>query len=509
MREKTAVKTIEALEKSAFKLTGVKVEHEAHLHRNPYLYDNGEFVGETCPDCEGNWEGSECGECWGSGEHSCGNCDGEGEVEEDSGEGSTTVTCGECDGSGTVDCEECGGNGRYGDCEYCEEGVIPTDVDFENPESIEYDLRSNFQATQYILRELVPLKLATYDTDENRYKIDGALKYMKVYTDGSVDTEMTYSLETKGNAKNILLLPKISDIFKQMCERVLHNNGGSEIDVSGAGMHMAFLQGENCYYPSGDNQDALFRNFKKAVMPLVPALYFLGTADDTTRGLRYRQPKICSSNHSDGDKYSAIYYRGGALEFRLFDTCYTRPEQMLDNIVVMGNTMRFWSPKYRGYDFSSISKNNVRFGVDSNNKLERFYITEEHVELLNRGLRALKPSYITIRELKKQRNFRVDRRVIKNRFVQAKKEAEIAYKEYENRFSWSILAEEMRQRYYIYENLRQGGRPPSDRDRRRVEREARDILANNNEKLSLEQYVERKLNELQGRRVGDYELSLA
>lgn len=272
-------------------------------------------------------------------------------------------------------------------------------------------------AQDYILRELAKVGLAKRCKYGETiwgylYKPCTPLVFSKVYTDS--ETEWTTTLLLK-RPEDVLFAPFIVDAFNALAAA-----NGNGIDVSGSGMHTAFIQGAKGVYPSDPiaGQQEMFENFAKSMRPLLPALYLLGAnrmqdGEGITRSTNPRQPIISST-----DKYSAVAYRYGALEFRVFDTCYDNRDQLLDNIVVMAQAVsKYWHKKYNKP--SVLVDKPVYFGnneVNSHpvNKLECLYVVKDHIVLLNKGLRCIKPPYMTVKELKHARNFKLTVRGIKN-----------------------------------------------------------------------------------------------
>lgn len=402
------IQKVEQLKKSQFGATAIKVELEAQFNRGS--------DGGVCEDC---YEGSnECYDCDGTGEWTCDNCeDGIVEVDE------VEQDCQYCDGNGNVTCDSCGGEGRV-ECGYCEGNWDMQGSDFG----------STSNCHNFIMEKLVDLGLAKLADESielshsqySDYEPVLPLTYAEFYNDGSVDSEFTFTLMLD-KPENILLLPKVIEVFNQLGEAI-----GNGVDVAGAGMHMALLNSLNGMYPT--SIDAVhaqrFRNFKKSMILLMPALYFLGANSSVSRGLNFRTPGIGEGSHR-----TAIDFRGGALEYRFFDTCYDNPEQILDNVVVIANTIRHWTTRYTKHGLSKIA-NGIQFGTDSDRTLKRFYTCYEHIDLLNAGLKRLKPSYRTIRELKKQRDFDTTKLHIKKRVLENTEKAKVSYKEYEDRFKW-------------------------------------------------------------------------
>lgn len=385
-KEMAVVKSVQDMIDSEHKLTGIKVELEGQLNRRNRLID--------CP--EGCLSPRDCGVCY------------EGRIDD------PECSCGDCE----IDCEECRGQG-YIECEHAQ------------------DLRFGSESfcQQFMLEKLAPFGLAKKVGSE--WVVDGPLVFAKFYRDGSVDSEFTFTLKMD-NPENVLLLPKFIDVWNELVEA-----NGEGCDVRGAGMHMSVLNTKNAYYEkdewhggastgrSGDT--TRFSNFRKSMTLLLPSLFFLGASSGTTRPLRFRKPQVASDH-----KHSAISWFCGALEFRVFDTCYDKPEHILDNVVVISKAVTtFWTEKYTRNFLPSMK--NVKFGIDSNDSLERFYVTKKHMDLLNKGLRILKPDYLTIREVKKQRDFKVTLKDVNSREERIRKELLMEYKEYEDRFGWSVV----------------------------------------------------------------------
>lgn len=314
---------------------------------------------------------------------------------------------------------------------------------------------SDSRCHAYLMEKLAELGLAEKLEDdfidlshgvETEWHPKGALAYAEFYNDGSVDSELTFTIKLD-DPSNIFLVPKIVSIWSDFMHKVCETTG--TLDIDGSGMHMALINDPDCKYPSGITPAHIkrFDNFNRSMTLLLPSLYFLGSTDETSRPLEYREPRITVY---DGDrewsqrrmfKFSAITYNEGALEFRVFQPSYAYPEMILDNFVVMANAVRkYWRTKYRKTGIEKITRN-CRFGNDRNMSLERFYVTIEHIDLLNEGLKRLKPSYYTIRQLKDQRSFRVNKRSLKGAINKVKRDAIQQYKEYEARFNWQLKIE--------------------------------------------------------------------
>lgn len=301
------------------------------------------------------------------------------------------------------------------------------------------------------LADLVPLGLAKEVENEygdKRYEIKKPLMYAKTYNDGSVDTEVTFTLSL-ADPKVVLKLPQILKVFKEVCEE----NGGY-FETENAGMHLALLNDKKCFYEPANFKrlkpydGVRFRNFSQSMIRLLPALYFLGSHSSSSRQIDFRRPQIrqCDvSTHGRFDpssqKYSAIAFRHGAIEFRIFETCYDKPEVILDNLVVMANCMQFWT---RAYTRNNLQKmpNKVKFGTDRGYGLSRLYTMEQHIDLLNAGLKILKPRYYTIADLKKQREFSVTKASLRQARRDIRLQAAKQYEQYEKKHKWQVIYEE-------------------------------------------------------------------
>lgn len=223
-----------------------------------------------------------------------------------------------------------------------------------------------------------------------------ALIYSKFYNDGSVDSEFTFTVPID---KAPLVVEYIK-AFKLLAAKI-----GNGLEVEGAGMHIAILNSPDGNYPGGNNLDLLrATNFKKTMTHFLPALYFLGSADHRSRELRYRRPLIDLTS-----KYAAISGEKHVFEYRLFETCYDRPEAILDFICVIAATLKFYNIRPINFKFfNTIGEIGFKEGWG----LERFFFTQKHIDALEAGVKILKPTYKTFEQLKKERNFKVDKETL-------------------------------------------------------------------------------------------------
>lgn len=467
-----AVRSVQAMKDGQFKLTAIKIELEAHLDRS----NSNDYCGECneghidCESCEGMCDIG-CEEC---GRGGCEECNQRGRIR-----------CEDCDGRGSVDCPDCGITGNnWGSVRVCQ---------------------------NYILSKLAPLGLAEVQPDGS-YKPVKPLVFARFYNDGSVDSELTATL-LMNKAENVLLLPKLIEAFSDLA-----NEMGSAIDTRRAGMHTALLNSKDGYYETNRSRGKVsgpregdktrFKNFKRSMSLLLPALFFLGTSNDKTRAMEFRIPRV-----SDIEKYSAIAYRGGAVEFRVFDTCYNNPDAILDNIVTMKNCMKYWRDTYRKVGVSNIARD-VVFGLDGSDKLDRLFVTTTHIDLLNRGLQLLKPSYYSISDVKRQRNFTQNKVKINKTLRERQKQALVEYMEYEERYGWNLVIRQNQYRADFIERHTYDHSPSQLRamDREAVLQEIETQVQSELEKYkermeTKDNYIKKRIDELQNRKAGNWHLT--
>lgn len=291
-----------------------------------------------------------CDYCNGSGREMCNECEGQGYI---------THTDPDTGSHDDTECDDCSGNGDY-DCNECNGSVSSSEL-------------GNDSCAQIILDKLSP-------------KASKALDFYRFYYDGSVDSEFTFTLPVEAAS----VIPEIIEAFKSIGDQTGH------MDISGAGMHISVMQGSDYnnlrYLPPSK-----ITNFKAEVSKLLPALFFLASADSKSRSLECRQPRI-----SNSEKYSAIYTRGDKLiEYRVFDTCYQRPEAVFDYIAVIAKTLEYYTDTKKKV---TEEKKRLMFGTDSD-ALARFYQSAQALEVLEKQLKLLKPEYKSVATLKRERNF--------------------------------------------------------------------------------------------------------
>lgn len=418
--------------------------------------------------------------------------------------------CEKCHGNGTIRHEACSGNGYTGQR-----------PDYYNP----YPLDNTFKACmgcdlhgsqicpncfdqlkawgsvtycqQWLLRQLHELGLSTKKRD-GTYVPKGALKFAYFYADPSVDSEFTFTLSLK-DPNSIFMLPQIIALWKKLGEEI-----GNGLSIQNAGMHMALIRTADCVYPSENepNDNIRLRNMEKSMRMLMPALFFLGSDTSHSRGMRFRIPRVST------DKYSAVHFGGGALEFRVFETCYDNPERVLDNFVVMRNCLRFWSDKYHDPNLGRIAQS-IKFGNDSNQNLSRLYSTTTHLDLLNAGLTKLKPAYCTLKELKEQRGFDINKRKFTQMIKELRKNAAARYSGYRSQQLWSA---EVTGKRRALDNLSVRSAPSTEEGRTELITEAERIAADavehaRNQILDETAYVDRQVTEHNNNNGGQYSLT--
>lgn len=295
----------------------------------------------------------ECSDCYGDSRVDCYECDGEGYV----GTGNYTrisdeevkEECGHCDGEGRVECDSCEGSGELGNY-------------------------TNEETCEDFMREYVPSA------------VNDRLTYGRFYEDGSVDSEFTFTLP----------IEHVEDVTEWMKAFVaLSDECGGRLDVSGAGLHIAVLPNTSGgQYPcSGHLDRAGIANFKSEMTKLLPALFFMASSGHQSRDLGYRHASI-----SDG-KYHAISTGDDRwLEYRVFETCYDRPEAFFDYVKVIANSLKFYADP--SLKVKTLGK---QFGFNDGETVARFYNTPEQLRILNATIKHLKPKDKTFKKLKQER----------------------------------------------------------------------------------------------------------
>lgn len=251
---------------------------------------------------------------------SCTVCEGRGWVRcyEGHEDNEEIADCENCNEHGETDCEDCDGSGRESDDEG---GHTPGDY------------LSKFQLF--------------FEAGLRDSKLWDCITFLRVYNDGSVNTEATLTVPTTMVSR----LERILDVFRMSCEQV------GQIEVERAGMHIT-LMSQSDYTTMPDLPEACICNFREQMGQIVSSLYVLASGDGkTTRGLDFRRPQVTSNQ-----KYSAIYTHGDrCIEYRIFDTCYANPARLRLFFTVITKSLVFYAarPKTRVSKHQKVSDKTV------------------------------------------------------------------------------------------------------------------------------------------------------
>ena len=320
-----------------------------------------------------------CGDCTGRRIAPCSDCNGTGAAAQRS-LLEPHVECIGCNGNGGRACQSCMGRGHRGnfnDLETCQEYIFD---------------QLALSTTGKTLAELRAEGKELGDRDGRGGQSGGTalpfVTYAKFYYDGSVDSELTITIPVEEGEKSLDIL----NAFKKLAEI----SSGGHIDTRGAGMHIAVLpEGCDGYYPADVRLDARgLTNFINEVTKLLPALYFVGTSNHRSRTMQYRSPRITNDS-----KYSAIYTVGRrCFEFRVFETCYDRPEAVYEYLQVISNALKFYADPTR--KVKTLGKS---FGFPSSTEIANYYNTTEQLRILNATVKYLKPEDKSYKQMKAER----------------------------------------------------------------------------------------------------------
>jgi len=131
-------------------------------------------------------------------------------------------------------------------------------------------------------------------------------------------------------------LPLILDAFSETCWMFGSDPRLFPEASNNAGLHLSFLWHRT--YPTRRRlKRRSLDNYKRNVRRLKNALIFLGSDGKQTRTLDMR--------YSDCyDKYDQIaFHDDTCMEFRVFDPCFSDPERVLQNFMIMANTLDFFN----------------------------------------------------------------------------------------------------------------------------------------------------------------------
>lgn len=291
--------------------------------------------------------------------------------------------CNICNGRGTLEC-----NCKSDKCESCQNRGI---VDCTSCEGR--------GVTAQARRQMRTEDVHQYILDHVSREAAESLVFARTYNDGSVDTEFTFTLMIDDVWHSLEFIRAFKSLEEAM---------GTKMGTDGAGMHIAILNSATGNYPGGNSLDSRrAENFKHTMTKLLPALYFLASPTYACRRLNYRPPKI-----EIYDKYGAISGSHGCFEYRIFETCYERPEAILDNLCVIANTLKYYH--YRKINLPWFGKIGTFKFIDYGQGINRFYQTDVNYKALMEGVKVLKPSYKKISDLRKERNFKITLTKIKS-----------------------------------------------------------------------------------------------
>lgn len=241
----------------------------------------------------------------------------------------------------------------------------------------------------------------------------GDMTYAEFYYDGSVDSELTFTIKVTAAEKVI----HVFEAWQALVDKI-----GNGIEVTGAGMHITVLRSGK-YPTSGRLDPQKLSNFTDEVTKLLPALFIGATSGGFTRALNFRYPRI-----SHNDKYSAIYTRGGtSIEYRLFETCYQRPETYWEFLGVIARTLEYYKNPRKKVE----SKGEVYEIYDNGpNHLGGYLSFSNQVKIIKRQFKYIKPEGMTAKEFFANRGITLLVKDIKAKEDEKIKKLKLAYQEH-------------------------------------------------------------------------------
>lgn len=320
--------------------------------------------------------------------------------------------CSTCNGEGNLSCDNCSGEGfltildalgneHHQECAVCEgrEWASCSDCNGTGTEPGYYDFDDERVCHRY-LKENVSVEAKN------------ALTFSHFYNDGSVDSELTFTMPVA----KMEYIAEFIVAFKKLAEA-----NGHGFDVDGAGMHLTVIPASSKgVYPVSERMPAdKVANFTSEVTKLLPALFFAASCDNRSRRLRYRNPQI------GPDKYNAVStHRGTCYEFRVFETCYDRPEAVFEYFETIGKTLAYHkNPKKK------VSKIGKRYEFVDGTGIERFVDTPEKLEVLRKQSTLVKPTGKTFRAMCLERGVDSTKKAIDSKWNKRIRELRVAYKE--------------------------------------------------------------------------------
>lgn len=332
------------------------------------------------------------------------------------------IDCANCEGTGYVHTTDDACNDYKNECAECDgEGSI---LDEES-----HNWGDEDECESFILNQL---------SSEARSGLD----YTRFYNDGSVDSEMTFT--TKIDNLNHCI--EMINAFKALSDEV-----GQGLDVNGAGMHISLLTQADYPVRSGYLNDTNLDNFTREVTKLLPALYVASASGDFTRTLECRGPQI-----SDEEKYSAIYTHGRTcLEYRIFETCYQRPEAFYEFIGTIAKTLEFYKDPTK-----TVETLGQVFPIYGERGLKGYTDTEPQIRILQKTLKHVIPEGYTLKKVTEDRGISLSLTTAKVKHSSRVRALKKAYKAYAEQYTKdtergpspyeTVLMVEYRRRYPGY-----------------------------------------------------------
>lgn len=301
MKAKTLNEAIKQIKRRDFNFIKVELEAVTRIDNNDEYCSHCDEGIVTCEDCEGE------------GEVRCDQCDGAGERQlkrRKTGEPfGKVVECPTCDAEGRVQCSVCDGNYNV-TCPECHGNWEGEDVYERINDQLESEIKQQF---------------------------GDILVYSNVYEDSTVDLEWTFTIMIE-YAKH---LPKIIDIFKGI---ITDNKGELPCDhdftTSNAGMHISIMSDSDPHESKLGVLD--WGSFSSHVNEVMLALLVEAASNDLTRQFYYRELFA----ERDQKYYAICGKEGNFLEYRIFDTCYDRPEYILEDVKTIARTLTLKGIKY-------------------------------------------------------------------------------------------------------------------------------------------------------------------
>lgn len=219
-----------------------------------------------------------------------------------------------------------------------------------------------------------------------------ALNYTLFYSDGSVDSELTFTLPIHEAWRSVEIMGAFAH---------LANDNGYGIRTERAGLHITLMT-ESGYPTNHALNAAKLANFTTQVTKLLPALYAAASHDGMTRGFQYRTPQISPTKRS---VYPAICtHNGTCLEYRLFDTCYDRPEALLEKIQIIAATVEYFSTKKVSLTARNFVLDRVTADNAAKEPFRRTIKDKANLRALKETVALIKPRGVSLRAFLASRN---------------------------------------------------------------------------------------------------------